>query len=219
MEFRSLVNSIAITLLCAVAVTAIDLGNLKMGEFSADYVRTMDAKKDTGKMYVKKDRIRMDADQGGKSVASIIRLDKGVMWVMMDNKQYMEMGPVDMKDMPQFNKEAEKMFDIKKLGKEKVNGYDCEVVEYVYKNKSLGSMKQWMSDKLGYPIKTEYNKDTESGFVQELKNIKTGGVSDALFEIPAGYTKFDMMNMMQGGKGMMQEEEGDEDTPSDDKGE
>jgi outer membrane lipoprotein-sorting protein len=194
-----------------------------LGQFAADVVRTMSGETTTDKMTVKKDRMRMEITHDGKTTVSIIRMDKGVTWMLMDNKQYMEMKSVDVKDAPVMKEKEKDMAEIKKLGEEKVSGFTCEKTLYIYKDKSLGEMTQWFSKKLMYPLKMEYRKNGKVEMTQEMKNIKEGPAPDAEFEVPAGYRKFEMpanMNdmmkgMMPGMKGMkgktpVNEEEGSE---------
>ena len=48
---------------------------------------------------------------------------------------------------------------------------------------------QWWATDINFPIKTE---DVDGQWKQEYKNIKMGKQDDSLFEIPAGYKKFEM---------------------------
>jgi hypothetical protein len=79
---------------------------------------------------------------------------------------------------------AEKIY----LGDEMVNGYLCEKYEYDYHDPNAGSLYMWHAKKLDYPIKVDYSVSSFPMYI-EYKNIKEGGVSDSLFEIPSGYTK------------------------------
>jgi outer membrane lipoprotein-sorting protein len=47
----------------------------------------------------------------------------------------------------------------------------------------------WVAQKLGMPIKIV---SADHSFTQEYRDIKEGGVDDAVFEIPPGYKKMTM---------------------------
>jgi outer membrane lipoprotein-sorting protein len=164
-----------------------------MAEFSADFTST-DAKGKiaTGKTFIKDNKIRQEITAEGQTAITILRMDKKVSWTLMPaNKQYMEMAiPFD-PSHPSSDNTAE--YDSTIIGNETINGYDCEVIQYTYKNKKYGILVQWNAKKLNFAIKYQ-TKDSKGKVTStmEYKNIKTGGNADSLFEIPAGYTKFSM---------------------------
>lgn len=85
---------------------------------------------------------------------------------------------------------------MKTIGNETVNGYSCQVVEYVYKDKKLGSLVQWIADDLGFAVKTQTkNARGKVESTVEYKNIAVGPQPDNLFEIPAGYKKFSLFQL------------------------
>jgi hypothetical protein len=55
----------------------------------------------------------------------------------------------------------------------------------------MGTMTQWHSKKLNYPIKVVYH-GPQGDMVTEYKNIKEGRVRDSLFKPPKGYKKMGM---------------------------
>jgi len=183
---------------------------IDMGEFSATITRTVADKTFNGRMFISRDKIRDEGVTQGKKNTTIIRLDKKICWVLMDNNQYMEISSMDQKDLLPVGKQAEQKYTIKSLGKETINGYTCEVKQYTCKGEDCGVTTQWYSPKLKYMVKTEH-KDTKNGtvsFTQELTDIKEGKIDAALFEVPPGYVKFDPMSRMPAGmkdmmKGMM----------------
>jgi outer membrane lipoprotein-sorting protein len=194
------------------AVTAIVVlftfisGLASAAEFSADMVHKFGAMTKEGKIYVKGTKMRMEG-AGGQGI-TIVNGDTGTVWVLQpEQKMYMEMKkgaqqtaqPVESSD-----EELAKIADKKFLGTETVNGYQCEKYLYTYRDKTLGTMTQWHSKKLGYPIKMIHaSPQGETSF--EYRNIKEGGVADSLFQVPAGYTKMEMPGMPPGmGKGMGQ---------------
>ncbi len=165
-------------------------------EFSADMILKQRGETFTGKVYVKGDKIRQEFFQGGRKQVVIVRGDKGVIWSLMpEERMYMEMSnregsPND----PNIGQRIGNMADKKYLGKEKVNGYMCDRYQYIYHDRSMGTVIQWFSKKLSYPIKSEH-KALSSYTFTEYKNIQEKSIADSLFEIPAGYAKMSMPGM------------------------
>jgi hypothetical protein len=188
------------------AGAAVLTGKIDMGEFSATIVRSVAGSTFTGAMFISKDKIRDEGTVQGRKNITIIRLDKKICWVLMDNKQYMEISSMDQKDILPMEKQAEQKFTIKSLGKETVNGYPCEVKQYTCTGEDCGVTTQWYSPKLKYMVRTEH-KDAKTGavtFRQELTDIKQGTIDAALFEVPPGYVKFDPLSQVPAGmKDMM----------------
>ena len=163
-----------------------------MAEFSADFTST-DAKGKiaTGKYFIKNNNIRQEITAEGQNAITILRMDKKVSWTLMpESKQYMEMAlPFD-PSHPSSDNTTEYEYEMKTIGHETINGYDCDVIQYTYKNKKYGILVQWLAKKLNFPVK--YQTKGSNGKVtstMEYQNIKTGGINDSLFEIPDGYTK------------------------------
>ncbi len=77
-----------------------------------------------------------------------------------------------------------------KVGTETVNGRSA--VKYEGTNSSGEPSSVWLDPKLRFPVK--WQGKSSAG---ELRNIQEGTQSASLFEIPAGYTKMDIGNMMQ----------------------
>ena len=167
-------------------------------EFSADMIHKMGGETVKGKVYVKGNKIRQEVVKEGEEAVIIMRLDKGIIWNLMpEEKIYMEMPNLgDVANDPEYIKKIEEMAEKKYLGKEKVNGYVCKKYKYIYRDKSMGALTQWFSEKLNYPIKTEMGGQAGGmDMLIEYKNIKEKGLQDSLFEIPPGYTKMQIPGM------------------------
>ncbi|MGD8449546.1 MAG: DUF4412 domain-containing protein, partial [Desulfobacterales bacterium] len=95
---------------------------------------------------------------------------------------------------PEIEEKIKDIAEKKSLGKEKVSGYVCEKYQYLYHDKSSGVLTQWLSKRLGYPIKTEY-KAPAYHMLTEYKNIKKERIPDSLFEIPSGFQKMQLPMM------------------------
>jgi hypothetical protein len=61
----------------------------------------------------------------------------------------------------------------------------------------MGTMMQWFSIKLSYPIKIVNKSDMMGEVISELQNIKKAGVRDDLFIVPSDYREMPSPQMPQ----------------------
>jgi len=88
---------------------------------------------------------------------------------------------------------------VRVVGHETIDGKKCVIVEYAVEGLAEGiSTKMWIWEKHGIPIKI-VTTGPEGTTTVEFKNIKTGDVSDSLFELPAGVNVIDLESMFEGG--------------------
>jgi hypothetical protein len=180
---RSLRGAILVTILFLWA------GLTQAAEFTAKVVTKAGGKEIPGKVYVKGKKARHEIKIAGQPNIQILRPDKNLIWVIIpQQKAYME--------MPLTQESQEKMFinvtekqkaKMKKVGTETVNNYACDKYEttIIHQGKPA-KFYVWIATDLGTPIKLA---SQDGSFSSECKNIKTGGVSDSLFEPPQGYNK------------------------------
>jgi hypothetical protein len=156
---------------CGVLAILLSGGTAFAAEFSADMVmKGPDGQGMSGKVFVKGQKIRQEMDQDGEKMITILRLDRKLSWVIMpDEKVYMEM----------------------KMRESAEDGFICEKIQVTEKGTVI---TQWLSEELGWPIKGEV-KGPEGISTHEYKNIGKGGVSETLFEIPAGFQKMSVPGM------------------------
>jgi hypothetical protein len=167
-------------------------------EFSADTITTGKGHTNTGKAFFSKDKYRIDMEVpqkgSGKALSSmsmITRIDKKVIWTIMpDRKMYMEKAYDDMKDRPMVEQKMAGEVERKEVGAETIDGHPTK--KYLVTRKSGIGQHQvysWWATDMNFPIKTAA---VDGSWSQEYKNIKIGAQPDSLFEVPAGYTKFQM---------------------------
>ena len=169
-------------------------------EFSADTIMTGKGRTMTGKAFFSKDRYRIDmvtpqqqeSERAFAVTSRIVRMDKKVVWHISPNtKTYGEIVYDDMKDRPM--SEAKKMVgevERKEVGAETIDGHPTK--KYLVTRKTGDKQNQvysWLATDMNFPIKTAA---ADGSWSQEYKNIKIGAQPSNLFEIPAGYTKFQM---------------------------
>jgi hypothetical protein len=178
-------------------------GSAVAAEFSGVSVDTLPASGQgpmTGKIFIKGDKIRRDMSMQGMSQSMIMRLDKKLVWTLLpDQKMYMESKTIRELDKPLVEAEAKKEAEVVKLGKETVNGYVCEKVQYIFHDKAKGKATTWVAEKLAYPIKMVVDSP-QGSMTSEIRDIKEGGVADSLFEVPPGFSLMRMPSLPGGMK-------------------
>jgi len=153
-------------------------------DFSADIVNVTPAGTFTGKMYISKDKTRMELPQS----IVITRIDRKTVYMVIPGaNMYMEQ-PIDASSMAQM---AENIPEAKvrktKIGEEKVNGIMCDryLVVYEYEG-NMSRVIQWIDKSSGMMIKVGSEDDS---WYMEYKNIKVGPQDASLFEVPPGCRK------------------------------
>jgi len=164
-------------------------------EFSADTITTHKGTVGTtGKIYYKADRFRMDM-KAPNEITMITRMDKKVIWnIMPKEKMYMEL-PFDLKNKPLVEEKLEGEIERKHVGNETIDGHPTKkyLITYKHGNKKE-QVYQWLATDINFPVK---NAAIDGSWVQEFKNIKMGSQPNSLFELPAGYKKFQMPGGMK----------------------
>ena len=167
-------------------------GPVLAAEFSADLIQKMGDEVKKGKFFVKGNKMRMEFEEG----ITIMDMATGkTITLQPEEKMYIEMPAMgSMATAADPDKELAKIATKKKVGTEKINGYKCDKHLITYHDTAMGKMTQWHARKLNYPIKTAYH-GPQGEMVTEYSNIKEGGISDSLFEVPQGYQKMSIPGM------------------------
>jgi len=172
-------------------------------EYSADSVVQNEEGTTEQHVYVTPAKERRETlTSSGDGSVQIFRYDSKVMWMLMPSqKMYMEhqMGKNKGNDPSQWE------FEETVMGEEVLN--DMKVTKYKTIATSTDGKKyggfSWRT-KEGISLKSDllYKEGNEKKrMMTELKNVKIGKQDSKLFEIPEGYTKFDMAGMMGGQMG------------------
>jgi hypothetical protein len=183
--------------------------NRPLAEYSADATVENEEGTTKQKIFVTPTKERKEVLTGsGDGTVQIFRYDSKVMWMLMPSeKMYMEHsiggGPSKGSDTSQWTYEDTAM------GEEMLNG--VKVTKYKTIATSTDGKKyggfSWRT-KEGINVKQDllYKEGNEKKrMLTELSNLNIGRQDPKLFEIPEGFTKFDMGGMMggmMGGPGM-----------------
>ena len=178
-------------------------------EFSAEVVSNRHhGNAEPAKMYFGKDKLRIEGQDpnghGGGTIILNMSTHTSVI-LMPQQHMYMEM-PEEMVNQRKaydffrvhdvenacsdwLAQERNKGGSCHKVGTETVNGRST--VKYEGTNAEGKSGAVWIDPKLQFPVKWQ----DKGGSGGELRNIQEASQPSSLFEVPAGYTKFDMGNM------------------------
>lgn len=151
---------------------------------SADIIAVEGASRQTGKLYVKGNKYRIDLNGG--SEYAIIRHDRNAAWMVLpEHKTYIEM-PFDPKTKPAIEGRTSGQVKKRLIGNDVVDGHAAKKYEVTTARKGkVEPFFQWITIDHGFPIKSSA---ADGGWSIEYRNIKVS-VSDELFEIPQGYEK------------------------------
>jgi hypothetical protein len=169
-------------------------------EYSADSVMQTEDNTIEQHIFVTPAKERREMLTGsGDGAVQIFRYDSKVMWQLMPSEHmYMEHSMANNKN----NDPSQWDFQETVMGEEMLNG--MKVTKYKTIATSTDGKKyggfSWRT-KEGISIKSDllYKEGNDKKrMMTELKNVKVGRQDPKLFEVPEGFTKFDMAGMMGG---------------------
>jgi len=137
----------------------------------------------TQKVWLKKNKMRMEMTAEGRSVANIIDMEAKTMYMYMP-AQNMAM-KVDFSQAPEPPTQMASTLESYKpavIGTETLDGKVCLVVEYTAKE---AKTKAWIWTKYGLPVRTEMTTP-EGKTVLEYQHIEFADIPDSMFQLPAG---------------------------------
>jgi hypothetical protein len=156
------------------------LKTVQAEDFSADVISKSKEGTLSGKMYVSKDRVRMEMP----GAVTITKMDEMAAYILMpEQKIYMEQKidpSIVASTAEKLPGETGRTF----VANETVDGRNTKKYRVSYKSQAGNAMS--------IPVKTA---DVDGKWSIEFSSIVTGSQNNSLFEIPEGYTKFTMPNM------------------------
>jgi hypothetical protein len=185
-------------------------GTPPTAEYSADQLLETEAGQIPSKVWFAKGKERREMDMGGHKTTTITRLDRKLMWTLMpEQRMYMETsfaeapkGPAAQGEVPSYDIEQTP------AGEEVVNGIACKKTKVLMTDKKNGTKLGgffWTSPE-NIVVKADAvakNEGEKTRFKLELTNLVVGPQPADMFEVPAGYSKFEMPGMGDMMKGMM----------------
>ncbi|MGO9614053.1 MAG: DUF4412 domain-containing protein [Dissulfurispiraceae bacterium] len=204
---RAVVPLVSIFVFSLFAVKTFGVEPGTFTNYSADMETTTAQGSFTSKIFFRDTKMRMERNTQGHKSIYIMRPDKKVIWMLMvDSETYMEM-PLDMskQDIQSKLHDPNIKTDKEFIANEIIDDHPAKKyhLTIIKDGKKEKSGYIWEANDLGnFPLKYE-SEDKKVTTV--WKNIKTGGVSDSVFELPAGYKKMDMPTMPSTNGGQMKQ--------------
>jgi len=168
---------------------------VKAVDFTAELYTSFRDTSVTDKIYVSGNKYRMvqDPGRGQGTTTIVVDQDAGFTIVMLDRRKEYNYMPSDagqslMNDPIQALAHTAGRFTMKPLGKETINGYECD--KRVYMADTLELVVEWFSPKLNFPMKVQSLRYGLNERLTELRYVIEGPLDPSLFTIPAGYARF-----------------------------
>lgn len=144
-----------------------------------------------GRMYTGRNAMRTDVDMGhGVTASVIVRYDKGIAWILMSNRHYIQSPIHQHSDLLSALRDPNAKVQKRDLGPGKVGAYPCEKYQVQV---TSGGHKQsgwiWVAKEKrldGFIVKAQ---DAGSKETVTLSKIRFGAPPASVFEVPAGYHK------------------------------
>ncbi|MBF0537197.1 MAG: DUF4412 domain-containing protein [Nitrospirae bacterium] len=192
-----MLRKILLVLLSVLVLMSVGVGAFMTKDYSADLETVSSKGTVTSKVFFKGGKMKMETSAKGNEAIMIMRNDKKLMWMLMpDTKMYMEMPSQSKKsDIQSQMHDPDVKIEKDFIGNETIDNHPAKKYHVtVYKNgaKENSGFLWEATDMDNFPVRFQ-SEDKAS--TTTWRNIKIGGVSDDLFEIPAGYKKMDMPMM------------------------
>jgi len=160
-------------------------------EMSFDTVMTMTGKDGSitsnGKMYISNSKVRMEMQQMGMKMITIMKSPSEIYLYNPDTKSAMKLSaPQSKTEVPNaWAKESGDTTGYKIIGSENKDGFDCHVVQYNDPANTSSTSKMWVRKDIGMPVRVE-STSPDGNLVMEYKNYNLGAQDASLFDLPAG---------------------------------
>lgn len=170
-----------------------DVGRIQVS-FAADAMVETEEMKANARVHYKPGKVRDEMNVGGQKMINIRRFDLNKVWLIMGQGMYMEVDP----EQGSAQAPAYRLVSREIVGRETVNGIDTTKYKSVYESEDgkFGGFTWYTDDNIavkGFMISETQGAKERVKF--ELTNLERSEQADHLFEIPAGYQRFDMGNM------------------------
>jgi hypothetical protein len=179
----------------AAAVMAVTAGLLlgpapaESTEFMADRLVKRDGRVYRGSLYCKGDMWRIEHNNAGPVDVTIVRKDKGVVWLLMARTKRFKTLPLDPQSEPNCSHDLSHETARDHIGTEILEGHPTTVSEVtVREGEQDVAYYEWRAEDVQLPLRMA-RKD--GAWVVQYKNLKVRRLSDQLFELPLHYRPLD----------------------------
>lgn len=190
MDQTLLTRLVRTTIAAVIGISALSSLSLA-AQFSADIVDKSGSSGFASHVYVRDGVVRREMRHSGTLEAVIYRLDKHVMWILqVPEKTYIETDAIQPSAWmcADYSASVKDIATTKKLGSEKVSGYECDKYVIFFKDAKRGKIIQWVSKKLNHPLKVR-TVNQRGDMTICYTNIVEKKLPDRLFEIPTEFKR------------------------------
>lgn len=141
----------------------------------------------TTKFYMSEGKMRMESEAAGVKSIMITKSPQETYVYNPETKTAMKISnPEEAADLPsEWIDASGDTTGYQVIAEEKMDGYDCLVVQYTDPSAATNTVKMWMRKDNGLPVRVEA-KIGESSVITDYKNYNLGAPDPSLFELPAG---------------------------------
>jgi len=181
-------HSIILSLLLFLPLTS----SYGQSAFRAEMINVKRGSETVYQLQVKGEKYRYDFEEGGMKGTVIIDQEKGQTAILMPDKKFVHYTDIHsstslMNDPYQSFIYSRSRYDEKKIGKEKIGGYDCNKSELYASDQLVFSA--WYSEELGFLVKLV--NEMANNTYMELRDIKKQKISNEVFSVPQDYIEVD----------------------------
>ena len=154
-------------------------------QFVADQVTVSGGHTHRGSLYYRDDMWRIEHNDPGSIEVTIVRKDKGLMWLLLGRTKLFATMPFD--ELPGSTLERSMAHEVARetIGTEVLDGHPTTVFQITAREEQKDVIYyQWWAEDLQLPLRIA-RKD--GAWIVEFKNVKLRSLSPRLFEIPLNY--------------------------------
>ncbi len=155
----------------------------KVRSLSYNFTETEEGKVVSGKIYQKEDKIRMEVEEGGEQVVTLLNIDEKSAYTYFPSENIaLEIEFDEASDAldRSVKEQALAVFDhdLEVTGKEEVGGKETVVIEYTAERENV---KMWIWKEYGLPVKVETGLRERK---IEIREVDFNYISDDMFNLP-----------------------------------
>jgi len=137
-------------------------------------------------------KYRYDFEESGMKGSVIVDQENGKTAILMPEKKFVHYTDIQsstslMNDPYQAFLYSKSRYDEKKVGEEKISGFDCNKTQLYASDQLIYTA--WYSEDLGFLVKLV--NEMANNTYMELRDIKKGNMSNEVFSVPEDFTEVD----------------------------
>ena len=154
-------------------------------EFSADQITRANGKTHTSNIFYRDDRWRLEHQTLGPVNVTIVRKDKGVVWMLLSRLKHYKEVPYEGAQDPKVKEVLAGEVSRSVIGTETLDGHPTTLYEiHVKEDGRTEDYYQWLATDIHFPLKL-MKKD--GSWSIEYRRVRIGSVSDFLFQLPVNF--------------------------------